>query len=172
MVNRIFKHLTVLAFVAVTVVIVILGWVLYGFSVKSMELKRHVIHALEVIHVVDGIDTQLDRAEAAHRGSLLFGTTARHQERDSAIADARTGIGKLKPLVSGSQSQELRVEQLAQGLVERTAIMRTDEQRVLAEGSTVVGELLDSGIAEKARARLNVLTGGLKQEELQLVDLQ
>ena len=164
-----FNHIAHIAFGAAAAVILVLGWVTYSASVRVTESSQWVSHTLEITRVINEVQEQLSRAEAAQRGYLLSDADTYLEERDQALAEESAAVSAIKTLTADNKVQQARVSQLEKQIASSISIMHESERLLRTAGAESVP------VREAGRAstkRIYDLTAHMEQEELRLLGIR
>ncbi|HET9653608.1 MAG TPA: ATP-binding protein, partial [Usitatibacter sp.] len=118
---------------------------------------------------ISGVSESLARAEAAHRGFLLYGEERFLAERDREIGEARLHAARVAELTTDSPRQQGRVREVTALLDERLARMKQNVEERRASG-TLGRAVPGRGIGQQLRARIDEITGEMGDDALRLLD--
>jgi signal transduction histidine kinase/CHASE3 domain sensor protein/FixJ family two-component response regulator len=154
-----------------TLVMVVMGWTLYGAARSERESSARVGHTQEVRQTLAEINSLASRVESAQRGYLLSGSAAFLSERDQAFEKMNDAIGDVKKLTGDSPTQQNRISQLENLVAARIALMKEGARLRSVAGIEASRLRADSGVGQEASGRIHDLIAELKQEELRLLKL-
>lgn len=160
------------AFATAAVTILVLGWMLYSATVRSINAAHWVSHTAEVRRNIDTVNEYLSRAESAQRGYLLSTNKVYLSERDQALANLGATVNILMKVTSDNLDQQRRSRQLEQLIVERVSLMHDNERRLQTDGSAAVRVRVAARIGQTASMQIYGLTKAMGEKELQLLALR
>ena len=114
-------------YLAPTIVILAMGWMLYATTTGMHETGKRVDHTLEVVNGLSNITQAVARAESAQRGYLLYGDERFVAERDRALAEAGQELAHVRARIADNPAQAARAVELERLLSQRKALMGESE---------------------------------------------
>src|SRR5260221_13883714 len=109
---------------AAALVIVLMGWTLYGATRDMRDSEGLIIRTLEVLQQVGRVDESIARADAAQRGYMITPVPRFAAERDQALAELSLGLASLRALTADNPRHQARIDAIDKLVAERVAIMR------------------------------------------------
>lgn len=135
------------------VLILSLAGFAWNFAQQTLTASSFVNHTQQVINEVTTLQSNLERAESAHRAFLFSRRATFASERDEALAAFDTGTSNVSRLTADNPAQQDRLADLRRAMMERLNIIR-DTDRMLRNGASLDPiARLDEGIAVVQRVR-------------------
>jgi signal transduction histidine kinase/CheY-like chemotaxis protein/CHASE3 domain sensor protein/HPt (histidine-containing phosphotransfer) domain-containing protein len=161
------RRLGLLGYAASAVLVVLMGWALYGTTSRAIDAANDVDHTLQVLARIGGVIESHSRAESAQRGYLLYGEQRFVEERDAEMNNARLNAQAVGALSAGSPLQRERARAVVTLIEERFARMKESSEARRARGTPPVQP--GSGAGKNYRDRIYRLTADLRDEEMRLL---
>jgi signal transduction histidine kinase/CHASE3 domain sensor protein/HPt (histidine-containing phosphotransfer) domain-containing protein/ActR/RegA family two-component response regulator len=155
---------------AAALVIVLMGWTLYGATRDTQAAAGAINHTLEVLQSISRINESVARADAGQRGYMMTAESRFSSERDTALSQLTLDISSLRALIAHEPAQHRRLDELDQLIGKRVAIMRENAAKRVDAGKAFDPSAMFTGRGQDASGRIYALTGELKQQELQLLE--
>ena len=164
------RRLASFAFGVSMLLIAAMGIALYVATNNAKVSTRRVDATLLVLENLASATASLARAEAAHRGFLLYTQERFLQDRDGAIAQLRMEVGRMKQLLADNPSHVSQVGQLEQ-LAERRISRIMEAARLRGTHSPDAPPMLAaSGQGQQLSHVVYGLIAALREEQLKLLE--
>ena len=112
-------------------VILALAWFAWDFAQQTVTAAAYVSHTREVIGVINGLESDLYRAEAGQRAYLATRNTVFRSERNVALESLDKGLADLARVTADNLRQSDRVTDLRRELGVRAQLYRQSEALIL-----------------------------------------
>ena len=152
--------------VAATAVLALAG-VAWRAAEQTLRAGNFVSHTHAVLGTIGLAESDLYRAEAAHRAFMISRQPDYRREREQQVAALRLRLDEALQLTADNAQQQRRVDELRRALAERFELYR-DTQRLIESGQAVaIDERLDDGA--RIIAAVQPMIAALQDEERRLL---
>lgn len=152
--------------VAATAVLALAG-VAWRAAEQTLRAGNFVSHTHAVLGTIGLAESDLYRAEAAHRAFMISRQPDYRREREQQVAALRLRLDEALQLTADNAQQQRRVDELRRALGERFELYR-DTQRLIESGQAVaIDERLDDGA--RIIAAVQPMIAALQDEERRLL---
>ena len=151
------------------VLILSLAGFAWNFAQQTLTASSFVNHTQQVISEITALQSNLERAESAHRAYMFSHRPSFASDRDAALAAFDTGTSNVSRFTADNPAQQDRLADLRRAMMERLNIIR-DTDRMMRNGATFDPVArLDEGVTVLQRIR-PVLVQMVEAEQQLLAD--